>query len=129
MSKKKTNPKKKAVKKADDWMSKYIRARDRRCITCRSTANLTNSHLITRAKHSVRWHEPNCYCQCHGCNLRHEYQPEIYTDWWILKHGEAAYHELVLKSNTPSRFKAYDIEEIAEEYKNKYLTIIDKYDD
>lgn len=121
----KSNPRKKAVKKADEWMSKYIRARDARCVTCGATENLTNSHLITRGKYATRWDEDNCYCQCSGCNMRHEYQPEIYTDWWITKHGEEAYHALVLKSNTPVKLSTDAIKKIAEYYKAEYKILVD----
>jgi hypothetical protein len=122
----KSNPRKKAVKKADEWMSKYIRARDRHCVTSGATENLTNSHLITRSKYATRWDEMNCHCQSSGENMRHEYQPEIYTDWWIRKYGEEAYHALVLKSNTPVKLTTQDILDIAEYYKEKYKELVDE---
>lgn len=117
MSKKK--PRQIAIKKADTEMSLYIRARDGRCVQCGKTENLTNGHLITRGKYATRWDEDNCYCQCTGCNMRHEFQPEIFTDWWIKQNGIEAYHALVLKSNTPRKFPIHEIREIAEYYKNK----------
>ena len=109
----------KAIKKADDAMSQYIRKRDKYCITCGSPANLTNSHLITRSKHATRWVELNCHCQCRGCNYRHEFQPEIYTTWFLNKYGEKQYAELVLESNTIKKYTVQAIEDIARHYKEK----------
>src|SRR6056297_1580038 len=113
----KKTPRQKAIKYADDQMSLYIRARDGHCVQCGKIENLTNGHLITRNKYATRWAEENCYCQCTGCNLRHEHQAEIFTDWWIRQNGEEAYHALVLKSNTPHKFSTQEIREIGDYYK------------
>ena len=77
----------KAVAYADKWMSQYIRLRDKRCYICGSRENLQCGHLITRSKYSTRWDESNCRAQCRSCNLRHEYQPEIFTSLWIQENG------------------------------------------
>lgn len=83
---------------ADSLMSKYIIARDKKCVTCGVAVGLTNSHLITRGKNSVRWDDVNCNCQCYSCNLRHEYYPEYYTKWFIQNYGQAMYEDLVDRS-------------------------------
>ena len=121
----KKTPRQKAIKYADDQMSLYIRARDGHCVQCGKIENLTNGHLITRNKYATRWAEENCYCQCTGCNLRHEHQAEIFTDWWISKNGDEAYHALVLKSNTPHKFSTQEIREIGDYYKAKYEALND----
>ena len=121
----KKTPRQRAIKYADDQMSLYIRERDRRCVLCGKKDHLTNGHLITRAKYATRWAEENCYCQCTGCNMRHEFQGEIYTDWWIRQNGEEAYHALVLKSNTPRKFSTQEIREIGDYYKAKYEALND----
>jgi len=121
----KKTPRQKAIKYADDQMSLYIRARDGHCVQCGKIENLTNGHLITRNKYATRWAEENCYCQCTGCNMRHEFQAEIYTDWWIRQNGEEAYHALVLKSNTPRKFSTQEIREIGDYYKAKYEALND----
>jgi hypothetical protein len=117
--KSKKTARQKAIKRADDAMSEYIRARDKECVICGSRERLTNGHLITRGKYSVRWKELNCHCQCRGCNLLHEHQPEQYTSWFIQRYGLAAYEELVRESNTIKKYKTHDIEEIARYYKKK----------
>jgi hypothetical protein len=118
MVRKKKSPRKAAVKYADDQMSLYIRARDKRCVLCGKRENLTNGHLITRGKYSTRWLEKNCYCQCTGCNCLHEYQPERFTLWWIGKHSIEEYEEMVLESNTPKKFSTAEIRAIGEMYRD-----------
>jgi len=57
--------------------------------------------------------------------MRHEFQPEIFTDWWIARHGEEAYHELVRKSNTPVKLSTQEIREIGDYYKAKLEALDD----
>ena len=115
----------KAVKYTDDWMSRYIRRRDGRCVQCGKTEGLTNGHLITRKKYATRWLEKNCYCQCRGCNMMHAHQPEIFTDWWISKHGEEEYHEMVRLSNQNTKLTTAEIRELGDYYKAKYKELDD----
>ncbi len=119
----KATPRQKAVRHADQWMSKYIRARDRRCYICGKTDNLQNGHLITRGKFATRWDEKNCKCQCSGCNKRHEFQPEIFTSMWIEENGIEAYQELVKKSNDPVKIAVVDLIAIGDYYKKKYMDL------
>jgi hypothetical protein len=115
----------KAVAAADKAFSEYIRARDRYiCKTCglagsKGDGVMTCGHLITRAKYATRWDELNAECQCRGCNMRHEFQPEMMTDLWVDRNGYIAYHELVRKSNKPRKFTTGEVREIAEYYKQK----------
>lgn len=107
---------KKLVSKLDKVFSEFIRNRDKRCVCCGKTEGLTNGHLITRAKYSVRWSELNCACQCRGCNMLHEYQPERYTDWFIRKHGLKKYQALITESNQIKKFTDTDLEELIKKY-------------
>jgi hypothetical protein len=75
------------------------------------------AHLISSSKYATRWHPGNAYSQCCGCNLRHEFHPQYYTAWWIKKHGEHAYHELVALSNVPPKHKTKDLEALIEMFK------------
>lgn len=122
MPKKKSN-RKLVVKKLDTQMSKYIRARDKRCVTCGSTEKLTNGHLWSRQAYSTRWCEINCNCQCWGCNFRHEYDPYPYQEWFKKHYGEKAYHELHKKFNTPVKLHTYELEEMIQDYKEKLRQI------
>ena len=123
-------PRKRAVQKADTAFSRYIRARDNwTCFTCGRVGYdrdgiMQCGHLITRAKYATRWNELNAVCQCSGCNMRHEYQPEIFTDAWIAKHGVDAYHDMVYKSNQLRKYTVDDIRDLTEHYKSLYDSIV-----
>ena len=111
---------KKLVKKLDKVFSEYIRLRDGyKCVLCGSRINIQAGHLITRGKYSTRWDEDNVFAQCRSCNYRHEYQPEIYTSWYIEKFGENRYLDLVEKSNVIVKYKNCDLKIMIEYYKRK----------
>ncbi len=110
----------KAVDHADKWCSLFVRKFHGKCVTCGATENLQAGHLITRAKYSTRWLFINVPCQCNSCNLRHEYQPEHLTRWFINKYGAEKYDELVTESNTPKKLSTDEIKEIGDEYKRMY---------
>jgi hypothetical protein len=115
--KKPLSNRKKLVKKLDDVFSVFIRARDKnKCITCGTTENPTCGHLITRAKYSVRWDERNSFCQCFGCNMSHEYNPEKYTAKWLAIYGEKAYQQLVRDANKSHKFTDKELEALIEKY-------------
>ena len=107
---------KKLIKKLDTVFSIFIRKRDKKCVICGTKERLTNGHLITRSKYSVRWSVVNCHCQCIGCNMLHEYQPERFTLWFIKKFGESVYTKLVLDSNKIRKFSNSDLETLIEQY-------------
>lgn len=107
---------KKLVSKLDKVFSLYIRNRDKKCVTCGKTEGLTNGHLITRAKYSVRWSEVNSNCQCRGCNMLHEYQPERYTNWFLNKYGLKKYQSLILESNKIKKYSDTELEGLIKKY-------------
>ena len=113
----------KLVKDADKWFSHYIRNRDNgECFCCgiqKPVKEMQNGHLITRGKYSVRWDEQNAFCQCPGCNIRHEHQPEIMTSKYIDRFTVENYQELVSKSNQIVKYTKSDLVLIAKEYKQK----------
>lgn len=120
MKRKSRTPRQIARDYADKWFSKYIRARDygQGCYTCDSPKGYMQcGHLITRAKYSTRWDPLNAKAQCAGCNKLHEYQHEHFNSKWIQEYGEAAYHELVRKSNTVTKFTTQEIQEIGDHFK------------
>lgn len=105
------------VKKLDTYFSKWIRARDGRCVVCGTTERLNCGHLFSRIAYSTRWSELNCHAQCFKCNNSHEYDPYPMTSWFIKKFGEKAYDDLHREYSTPRKFKDYDLEELIERYK------------
>lgn len=109
--------KKKLIAKLDRLVSEYVRKRDKRCVTCNKTTDLTCSHLITRGCMSLRFNLMNCNAQCKGCNLLHEYRPERYTQWWINKYGLEEYEALVTKSKQIKRFTEEELEALIQAMK------------
>jgi len=116
-------PKKKSrascVRLADKWCSLYIRARDGMCVICGSTQNLQNGHLFSRVSYITRWCEVNCHCQCRDCNNLHEYNPHLFTNWFIHKFGVKKYDWLLAKHNGIKKFKDFELLDIADYYKTK----------
>ena len=96
--KKKPIKKSKLIKECDDLVSKIVRLREGRCITCGTNKNLTCSHLIKRGRASVRFDLDNCNCQCASCNFKHNHYPEFYTDWFVSTKGVELYHDLFERS-------------------------------
>lgn len=82
------------VRALDKVTSLLVRARDEKCVTCGTRENLQNGHLFSRSNHAARWSFLNCNAQCGGCNIRHEHDPYIYTEWFRRKFGEQVYHDL-----------------------------------
>jgi len=102
---------KKLIKKLDNLFSLYIRKRDNyTCYTCgKKDGVMQCGHLITRSKMSTRYNEINSHCQCSGCNLLHEYQPEIYTQKFINDYGLEAYNKLVNLGHTTLKLTSNDL--------------------
>lgn len=117
--KRKKSDRKKLEDRADRAMSLYVRRRDRRCVLCGSEYKLQAGHVLTRGAKSVRWDERNVFCQCRNCNLRHEYHPEIYYEWYINRFGAKQFEELIRDANTPKKHTLDELRQIAEYYRKK----------
>ncbi len=107
------------VRLADKYFSLYIRKRDKFCVTCGSKDNLQCGHLFSRVSYTTRWDEDNAYCQCAGCNMRHEYDFEPLRRYAELKLGKEKYSELYNKFKTVGKVSNGDLEMIIEHYKSK----------
>lgn len=121
----KKSEKTKVKDELDRVFSLFIRARDKKCVQCGKTYNLTNGHLISRRKLETRWCEMNCNCQCTGCNLSHEYNREPYTIWFIDKYGSDEYKKLYEKSRNlkGNKYGIKIMREMIKEYKKKLKDI------
>ncbi len=84
-------------KKADIEFSKWIRVRDGKCLRCKTTQNLTNSHFWSRNKSALRYEPDNCITlcawKCHIYGWEKEKQG-AYRDFMIERLGEPRYEEL-----------------------------------
>lgn len=114
---------------ADAAFSMYIRERDNwTCVLCGSTKKPQCGHLIRRGKMSVRFDERNCACQCYSCNYRHEWFPEIYTNWFLQNELQSLtrYTELVYLAHDlgKKRFNKEELQTIIDTYKQKYLQLL-----
>ena len=99
-------------KKAASAWSRYIRYRDGQCVTCGSKTQLQCGHLITRSKKSIFFDPENCNVQCAKCNIKHEYNPEIYTAWFINRFGLSRYNDLILRGNQTKKWTDEELREI-----------------
>lgn len=108
----KTTERKRLIKRLDDITREIVLLRDGRCVTCGKTDSLQCGHLITRARYGVRWDLLNCAVQCAGCNLRHEFNPEIYTNWFLRKYGLNEYQSLCHRSETQGKYSIGELEGI-----------------
>jgi hypothetical protein len=73
-------------------------------------------HLFSRQSYSTRWDEMNCYCQCKGCNNKHEYDAYPFTRYFIERYGLEAYDMLHLKHQTSKKFSDADLNEMIKYY-------------
>lgn len=113
--------------KLDTIFSKYIRARDgHKCVMCGRMERPNCGHVFSRVALSTRWDEENAFCQCAGCNMKHEYAPWPYLRWFIDKFGREKLDELQRKWHTTKQMKAYDYEEMIELYKKKLKELDEK---
>jgi hypothetical protein len=106
------------VKKLDTVFSEYIRARDKgRCVTCGSLERPTCGHIFSRSAYSTRWDEENAFCQCWGCNYKHEFDPYPLTEYAREYHGQDKYDEVHRRYNTTHKFSDDDLKQLIEKYK------------
>lgn len=116
LKKQKKPSRKTLIKKLDAIVSQYVRMRDKKCICCGTTENLTCGHLFSRVSYSTRWEEMNVHAQCTGCNLKHEYNPHIMTIAFIKKYGQERYEKLLELHVKPKKFKDADLQELIQYY-------------
>lgn len=107
------------VKRLDNAFSIYIRNRDNwTCQTCgsREKAKLQCGHLFSRVAYSTRWDERNAYCQCSGCNMRHEYDPGPLTIRFLRDYTEEGYDALHRKFRETAKYKDSDLDAMIRSY-------------
>jgi hypothetical protein len=123
---KKKSGRKALIRKLDKIFSKYIRARDKKCVVCGSIEHLQCGHLLSRVNYSTRWDEINANCQCGHCNIVHNTNPGPYMLWFIETHGKKELHKLTKQYGESIKYKNIDIEIMIEEYTKKYAELEDE---
>lgn len=104
-------PRDKIVKQLDDIVRTKTLARDGyRCVLCGRTDHLQCGHLFSRVSYTTRWDARNVFCQCEGCNMRHENNPHIFTLWFIKQFGTRVYEALMVRAKRASRLTTPELE-------------------
>lgn len=107
------------IKKLDTIFSKYIRARDRRCVICGSVESLHCGHFLSRRNQATRWNEQNCNTQCCACNYEHNNNPLKYLRFMQQKYGDQTIKELEKKYYSQQKISNITILAKIEYYKHK----------
>jgi len=102
------------INKADKVFNKFIRERDLQCVICGSKDGVSAGHLITSKRIGIRYNPLNCHAQCRGCNMKHQWFPEIYFMWFLNKFNIRKFKSLVEQSIQP--FNDDQIKEVIEQY-------------
>ena len=110
-----------------DVFSLYIRARDNwTCFTCGRSKRrdpdtvFQAGHLFTRGKAAIKYDERQVFCQCAGCNFRHNSDPDIYRERFIKVFGQARYDTIYQMRNAPCKRTVADMRLMIDHYKQKY---------
>lgn len=105
----------------DALVSKIVRSRDKCCVTCGTTNDLTCSHWIPRRFVAVRFDLRNCNTQCGACNQAHSNDAigtplgEVYGTYMREHYGSGIMVELLRQK--PRKLRRFEIERIHEELK------------
>ena len=108
--------------RVDNAHSKMMRLMIPYCVVCGKTEPqivLNCGHLFSRAAMSTRWdfHDGgNCYVQCAGCNLKHEFDFYPFSNWYTKKFGQKMYDELHARHWTTKKYSISELEELLETF-------------
>jgi hypothetical protein len=113
-----------AEKFADDMFSLFIRARDKRCVTCGSTDRLQCSHVERRVRKATRYSEMNAFAQCARCHSFHHYQSETpLRDYQINKCGVSAVQMLYSLSRKECKRTAGELHDIGIFFRDRNMGV------
>lgn len=99
----------------DREVSKKVRARDKKCVTCGTRRNLTCSHYFKRGFMNTRFDLRNCNAQCARCNKLHNRVPWPYRNYMEKKYGQAVIDELFALRNSRAKVETWQMAELLEE--------------
>ena len=122
----------KEKKKTWAVFSKYIRMRDAKlttdtltkakCVSCQKVypiKNLQAGHFVSRTHTSVLFDEQNVHAQCVGCNMFKQGNFAGYLEEMRRLYGETVIDRILSTRFDIKRFKASELVEMREEYKQK----------
>lgn len=127
----KRSEKSKAMDRADEWFSKYIRIKFSlgngyaKCFTCgkikRILGEMHCGHFVKRDRHSTRYHEKNCKPQCVYCNTFRDGEPRKFARNLDRMYGKGTAEQLeILGEGINKRFSETEYRAIADEYRKKF---------
>lgn len=103
-----------ATSTADQYFSKWIRARDGKCKRCKTKNGLTCSHYHGRKHSATRFDPKNCVALCWECHQDWEGPKNGYTEFMIEWLGEKEFLQLAIRagsivkrSDAVAEFKAW----------------------
>jgi hypothetical protein len=99
------------IKKCDDTWSLLVRLVDGRCVICGATEGLQCGHLFSRVSYTTRYLPLNCWCQCRGCNVRHEFDPFPFNDWFIRRYDLETWERLHALASHHTNVKNWQLQE------------------
>ena len=119
------------IKNLDAIFSKYIRTRYSKngmveCVTCKrqyEISKIQNGHFISRKHYATRWDEENVAPQCYGCNVMKYGEQFLFSKWIEQTYGEGKADELLQRSREVVKFSDYELKEMIELYKQKYMQL------
>lgn len=119
MSRKKLQTKTKLKKKLDTVFSKYIRARDGKCLRCGRTDTLQCAHIESRTHLATRWDEENAVTLCYKDHIHWAHkEPVAFTKWLYEKFGDVV-DTVHIRSHEVRKYTKKDYEELIEYYSAK----------
>lgn len=100
-----------SLNEAHSKMSKYIIKRDRKCLNCGNTTDLTCSHYFGRSHKATTFDPKNLICLCIWCHSNWEQEKNgVYKDFMILLIGQEEFDFLEAKSKTTMKVEKSIIE-------------------
>lgn len=108
------------VKKLDELTSRITRLREKSCVTCGSKVNLSNSHIFSRGRMSVRWDispSGNCHTQCITCNGYYSSTSmHPYLRWYLKEFGMTKFDELERTAKSVVKISESDLANMVKQY-------------
>lgn len=85
---------------------------------------LQAGHFVAGRSNAVLFDERGVNSQCYGCNVREHGNTTTYWVWMEEKYGREVIDELISQKNTTVKFRYFELDDIAEKYKEKTRQLI-----
>lgn len=101
-------------------VSQITRRRTAFCVLCgeNNWNRLEAGHFWHRAMPPTEFDLVNLNTLCHGCNTRHEHDPQPYRDYMLLTLGERGFDDLAQKAHGSMKIGYVELFNLREEMKS-----------